>query len=232
MFVSRRDLLRGAVGVAAAGSLPLVLGAGNAVAASHPTLRTGSHGAAVLALQRRLTSLGYWLGAADGQFGDLTRQAVVAVQKVAGLARDGVCGPATWARLDAGVRPPVHTAEGRVVEIDKKTQTLVLVNAGVIRWVFNTSTGSGRKYRQGGKDHVAVTPSGDFRVFRRVDGWDDGPLGRLYRPQYFNGGIAVHGYPVVPSTPESHGCCRVSLPAMDLLWGAGGMRVGTRVLVR
>ena len=125
--ISRRDLLRGAAGVAAAGSLPLVLGAGNAVAASHPTLRTGSHGAAVLALQRRLTSLGYWLGAADGQFGDLTRQAVVAVQKVAGLARDGVCGPATWARVDASVRPAAHTTMGRVVEIDKKTQTLLLV---------------------------------------------------------------------------------------------------------
>jgi N-acetylmuramoyl-L-alanine amidase len=232
MSISRRDLLRGTAGVAAAGSLPLVLGAGNAVAASHPTLRTGSQGAAVLALQRRLTSLGYWLGAADGQFGDLTRQAVVAVQKVAGLARDGVCGPATWARVDAGVRPAARTTKGGVVEIDKKTQTLLVVNAGVVRWVFNTSTGSGRKYRQGGKDHIAVTPSGDFRVFRRVDGWDDGPLGKLYRPQYFNGGIAVHGYPVVPSTPESHGCCRVSLPGMDFLWGAGGMGVGTRVLVR
>jgi N-acetylmuramoyl-L-alanine amidase len=232
MSISRRDLLRGTAGVAAAGSLPLVLGAGNAVAASHPTLRTGSQGAAVLALQRRLTSLGYWLGAADGQFGDLTRQAVVAVQKVAGLARDGVCGPATWARVDAGVRPAARTTKGGVVEIDKKTQTLLVVNAGVVRWVFNTSTGSGRKYRQGGKDHIAVTPSGDFRVFRRVDGWDDAPLGKLYRPQYFNGGIAVHGYPVVPSTPESHGCCRVSLPGMDFLWGAGGMGVGTRVLVR
>jgi N-acetylmuramoyl-L-alanine amidase len=232
MSISRRDLLRGTAGVAAAGSLPLVLGAGNAVAASHPTLRTGSQGAAVLALQRRLTSLGYWLGAADGQFGDLTRQAVVAVQKVAGLARDGVCGPATWARVDVGVRPAARTTKGGVVEIDKKTQTLLVVNAGVVRWVFNTSTGSGRKYRQGGKDHIAVTPAGDFRVFRRVDGWDDGPLGKLYRPQYFNGGIAVHGYPVVPSTPESHGCCRVSLPGMDFLWGAGGMGVGTRVLVR
>jgi len=231
MSISRRDLLRGTAGVAA-GTLPLVLGAGNAVAASHPTVQVGSRGADVLALQRRLTSLGYWLGAADGLFGDLTRQAVVAVQKVAGLTRDGVCGPATWARVEAGVRPAARTTTGLVVEIDKKTQTLLVVNAGVVRWVFNTSTGSGRKYRQGGKDHIAVTPSGDFRVFRRVDGWDDGPLGKLYRPQYFNGGIAVHGYPVVPSTPESHGCCRVSLPAIDFLWGAGGLRVGTRVLVR
>ena len=93
------------------GRCPWSSAPGTPSAASHPTLRTGSHGAAVLALQRRLTSLGYWLGAADGAFGDLTRQAVVAVQKVAGLARDGVCGPATWARVDAGVRPAAHTTK-------------------------------------------------------------------------------------------------------------------------
>ena len=70
-----------------------------------------------------------------------------------------------------------------------------------------------------------------FRVFRRVNGWDRSPLGTLYRPQYFNGGIAVHGYTSVPSTPASHGCVRVSLPAMDNLWGVGGIQVGTSVLV-
>ena len=191
-------MLRGTTAVLTLGSLGLVVGAGRASALAHPTLRMGSRGTAVRALQIRLTALGYWLGAVDGQYGDLTRQAVVTLQKVAGLARDGICGP----------------------------------DDGVVPWIFNTSTGSGRKYRSGGKEHVAVTPSGDFRVFRRVDGWDDGPLGKLYRPQYFNGGIAVHGYPSVPPTPASHGCCRVSLPAMDFLWGAGGMKVGTRVLVR
>lgn len=232
MLLSRRDVLRGTTAVLAVGSLVLVTGAGTAWADAHPTLRPGSHGAAVRALQGRLTALGYWLGAVDGQYGDLTRQAVMALQKVAGLERDGVCGPATWSEVDAGRRPKARTAKGHVIEIDKPTQTLVVAHAGVVRWIFNTSTGSGRKYRQGGKVHTAVTPSGDFRVFRRVDGWDDGPLGRLYRPQYFNGGIAVHGYPVVPPTPASHGCCRVSLPAMDFLWGAGGMEVGTRVLVR
>jgi len=52
----------------------------------------------VLALQATLTSLGYWLGEVDGQFGDLTRQAVVAIQKVTGLSRDGTCGPLTQIR--------------------------------------------------------------------------------------------------------------------------------------
>jgi len=64
-----------------------------------------------------------------------------------------------------------------------------------------------------------------------VNGWDRGPLGSLYRPQYFNGGIAIHGYTSVPSTPASHGCCRVSLRAMDNLWGVGRIRVRIAVLV-
>jgi N-acetylmuramoyl-L-alanine amidase len=159
MPLSRRDVLRGATAVVTAGSLTLVTAAGPASAVTHPTLRVGSRGAAVRSLQRRLTTLGYWLGAADGQFGDLTQQAVVAIQKVAGLDRDGVCGPATWSRVDAGVRPVARSRKAVVVEIDKPTQTLVVVDAGVVRWIFNTSTGSGRKYRQGGKVHTAVTPS-------------------------------------------------------------------------
>ena len=178
----------------------------------------------MLALQRRLTSLGYWLGAADGQYGDLTRQAVVAVQKVAGLARDGVCGPATWAQVDAGVgrrRARPRAASSRSTSRPRRCWSLV--NAGVVGWIFNTSTGSGRKYRQGGKDHVAVTPSGDFRVFRRVDGWDDGPLGRLYRPQYFNGGIAVHGYPLGPADP---GLARLLPGAACPRWTSSGAPAG------
>ncbi len=230
MEINRRDVLKGAA-VATAGSLTILTGAGPASAATHPTLRVGSHGPQVLALQRRLTLLGYWLGVADGEFGDLTRQSVVAIQKVAGLSRDGICGPVTWARVDAGTRPRARSTRGHVVEVRKVTQTLLIVDSGVVKRIYNTSTGSGQRYLQSGTWHIAVTPSGSFRVFRRVNAWDSGPLGSLYRPQYFNGGIAVHGYTSVPSTPASHGCCRVSLKAMDNLWGVGGIQVGTSVLV-
>jgi len=68
-------------------------------------------------------------------------------------------------------------------------------------------------------------------VIRRVDGWHSSPLGSLYRPAFFNDGIAVHGYTSVPSTPASHGCVRVSLSAMDNLWGAGGIQLASCVLV-
>jgi peptidoglycan hydrolase-like protein with peptidoglycan-binding domain len=231
MEFNRRDMLKGAAAVAAAGSLTVLGGAGIALAATHPTLSLGSRGSAVLALQRRLTSLGYWLGKQDGQYGDLTAQAVVAIQKVGGLLRDGECGPLTWARVDAGLRPRARSTKGHVIEVNKATQTLLLVDAGVVKRIYNTSTGSNKRYFFGGKWQTALTPSGTFRVFRQVNGWDAGPLGQLYRPKYFNLGIAVHGYPSVPSTPASHGCCRVSLAAMDSLWAAGGMVVGNQVLV-
>jgi N-acetylmuramoyl-L-alanine amidase len=230
MEFNRRDMLKGAT-VAAAGSLTLLTGAEVASAATHPTLRVGSRGSQVLALQRRLSSLGYWLGGVDGQFGDATRQAVVAIQKVAGLSRDGVCGQLTWARVDTGVRPSARSANGHVVEINKTTQTLLVVDSHVVKRIYNTCTGSNQRYFHGGRWHVAATPSGSFRVFRHVNAWDTSPLGSLYRPQYFNGGVAVHGYTSVPSTPGSHGCARVSLKAMDNLWGLAGMQVGTSVLV-
>lgn len=54
------------------------------------TLRPGNARPQVLALQRRLHRLGYWLGAPDGTYGELTEQAVTAFQKVEGLPRDGV----------------------------------------------------------------------------------------------------------------------------------------------
>jgi N-acetylmuramoyl-L-alanine amidase len=229
MKLNRRDVLAGAV--AKAGSLTELRGAGSAAATTHPRLLVGSHGSQVLALQAKLTSLGYWLGGVDGQFGDLTRQAVVAIQKVAGLSRDGTCGPLTWSRVDAGIRPRARSARGHVIEIRKTTQTLLIVDSGAVTGIYNTSTGSNQRYEQAGAWQVAVTPCGTFQIFRQVNAWDTGPLGSLYRPQYFNGSRAVHGYTSVPSTPASHGCCRVSLPAMDHLWDGGAMQVGTSVLV-
>ncbi|MCK2216294.1 L,D-transpeptidase family protein [Actinomadura sp. ATCC 31491] len=191
----------------------------------------GATGAAVLALQRRLAALGYWTGAADGRFGGYTTQAVYALQKAAGLPRDGVVGPRTWAALDRGALPRPYTASGRRAEIDLARQLLVLADGGRVRQVFNTSTGTGRLYTVGGVTKRAVTPRGTFRVQRQVNGWDRGPLGLLYRPRYFNGGIAVHGYASVPPYPASHGCVRVSTGAMDWLWASGWLKVGDTVVV-
>jgi hypothetical protein len=229
MDITRRTVLEAGVVAAAAGALALAT-TGSAHAA-YPTLRRGSTGPAVRTLQSRLGYLGYWCGTVDGVFGWLTEQAVLAIQKAAGISRDGIVGPVTWSRLGAGVRPGVRTRTGTWFEVDKARQLCLYVVDGRLTMTLNTSTGSGQRYFSGGAWHVAATPSGSFRVFRKVDGWDVGPLGSLWRPAYFNGGIALHGYGSVPPYPASHGCVRVSTSAMNLLWSSGRVPVGRRVTV-
>ncbi|MFC3997997.1 peptidoglycan-binding protein [Nocardiopsis sediminis] len=195
-------------------------------------LRVGDSGREVEALQERLMELGYWIDSADGEFGGLTVQAVYAIQKAAGIDRDGIVGPDTRAALDDGVRPDPSSTSGNVVEIDLERQLLLVVSDGDVEQVFNTSTGSGETYESRGQESVAVTPTGEYTVFRGVDAWDPGPLGALYRPKYFNRGIAVHGYNSVPPYPASHGCARVSIAAMDWLWDSGRLDNNSVVIVR
>lgn len=194
-------------------------------------LKAGVKGARVVALQRRLTDLGYWNGKADGTFGGQTQQAVYALQKAAGLTRDGVVGPKTQKALDKGVRPKARSTSGRVIEINLRRQLLMLVDDGTISQVFNTSTGSMERYEQNGATFLADTPSGKFRVSRQIDGWRHAPLGLLWRPKYFNGGIAVHGANSVPPYPASHGCARLSISAMNWLWSNDKIPINTRVWV-
>ncbi|NLY60033.1 MAG: peptidoglycan-binding protein, partial [Clostridiales bacterium] len=65
------------------------------------TLRQGSRGSQVKALQQLLNSLGYNAGKADGIFGSKTRSAVIAFQKANKLAADGIVGPATRSKLNS-----------------------------------------------------------------------------------------------------------------------------------
>jgi peptidoglycan hydrolase-like protein with peptidoglycan-binding domain len=185
-----------------------------------PGLRPGAEGPEVVALQTSLTALGYWLGEADGRYAHLTEQAVMAFQKANGLARDGIAGPQTLHALATATRPtPRVVTDG--IEIDLEHQVLLVVQGGQVTIALNTSTG-----RSGWR-----TPPGGFAIYREIDGMRHAPLGDLWRPKYFHGGIAVHGATSIPAQPASHGCARVSFAAMDMLWGAGLAEVGTRVVV-
>jgi peptidoglycan hydrolase-like protein with peptidoglycan-binding domain len=200
-------------------------------AASDGKLELGEGGDAVLALQNRLVELGYWLGSADGNYGQLTRQAVMAFQKAEGLGRDGVAGPITRERLAGAQRQGSH-AGGTGLEIDLGRQILMVVQGGRVQWVINTSTGNNETYTSStGGSAVAATPPGSFTIDREIDGLREAPLGTLYRPKYFNGGIAVHGSGSIPAHPASHGCARVTNSAMDMLWSSGVAQIGTRVTV-
>jgi lipoprotein-anchoring transpeptidase ErfK/SrfK len=112
-----------------------------------------------------------------------------------------------------------------------------VVQDGVVVFTVNVSTGSGVPYTERTDDGRlvsgdAITPDGRFTItYGRPDGWRISDLGRLWRPRYFVGGIAVHGSPSIPGYPASHGCVRVSVPAMDFIWDANLLPRGIGVWV-
>lgn len=188
---------------------------------SRPMLRSGSRGSHVTYLQQTLSRNGFWVGSIDGAYGHLTSQAVMALQKTYGLARDGICGPNTWRAVEQASRPRATHFSGNGIEIDLRRQVLRIVEGGRVRWVFNTSTGTSR----------TPTPRGTFRNFRNVNRMDISPLGKLWRPVYFYRGYAIHGSTSIPGYPASHGCARVSNAAMDYIWAKNLAPIGRVVKV-
>ncbi|MCZ7526182.1 MAG: L,D-transpeptidase family protein [Acidimicrobiia bacterium] len=179
-----------------------------------------------------MEGLGYWLGGASGRYERLTEQAVMAFQKVEGLPRTGRFDGLTRAVFENATRPAPRSTAGDLVEVDKARQVLFLVRDGLVQWVFNTSTGTEGPYVYEGRTYLADTPEGMFRVSSAFDGLQDTPLGVLFRPRYFHpDGIAVHGSPSVPSYPASHGCVRVTDPAINWIWANDAMPFGSTVWV-
>jgi hypothetical protein len=197
-----------------------------------PPLGLGASGAAVVGVQQRLLSLGYWLPGVTGVFDSLTQQAVWAFQKYENLPRTGVVDDVTHKRMHSAVRPVPRSTSGYALDVDKTRQVLIVASGGHAQWVFNASSGSDHPYTLDGVGYSAHTPEGVFNVIRAVDGFDKSPLGELYRPRYFtNTGVAVHGYTDVPPYPASHGCVRVSDAAIDFIWANNIMPIGATVWV-
>lgn len=181
--------------------------------------------------QKKLLDAGYWHSGVDGKFGLTTKQAIYAFQKQSGLKRTGLLDAKTSAALSRATRPARGVKLTNGMEIDKKRQIIKVIRKGKVVWVFNTSTGSGKRYKEKGGEGVAVTPNGTFEFFRAIDGMRHAPLGDLYRPRYFNGGIAIHGADSVPPYPASHGCARVSNPAINFIWDEKLAPIGGTVIV-
>ncbi|MGH9243728.1 MAG: L,D-transpeptidase family protein [Acidimicrobiales bacterium] len=176
-------------------------------------LEQGAGGPRTSALQQRLADLRFDPGPVDGQFGGKTTMAVWAFQKIHGLPADGRVTPDVWQAMQAAGPPPPLRSDGPGdrVEIDLGRQVLFVYDGGGLRLITHISTGTGERYCDNGHCGVAVTPTGDYAVERRIDGWRHAPLGRLYNPLYFNGGIAIHGAPSVPNGRASHGCVRIPM---------------------
>ena len=192
-------------------------------------------------IQERLLELGFWLQLVDGDFGGTTKQAVMAFQKYVGLEPTASVDQATADALTLATTRAVGLSNepGTLVEVDKDKQVLFIMNSGKLLWALNISTGSGQYFLEmNQKDLVtwetgrSLTPSGRYKINReKPEGWWDGDLGQIYRPKYFNGGIAVHGSMKIPNYPASHGCVRVSTQAMDMIWASGLLPKKTSVWV-
>jgi N-acetylmuramoyl-L-alanine amidase len=178
---------------------------------AYPNLSMGSHGPSVLAFKQRLAALRFALPGVDAGFGYRTYEAVLAFQKVHGLARTGRVGAAEWRALWRSSAPRPRVARGDYLEVDKSRQIVMEVRGGRVERVIHASTGA-----------TGNTPVGTWRVYREVFGWD----WVLYHPMYFLRGFAIHGYPEVPPWPASHGCVRIPIWIASSLrerWGYGSV---------
>lgn len=200
------------------------------VVAPVPVSIPNPSGPEVLALQQRLSSLGYLVGEIDGTLGGATKHGITAFQKVEGLERTGVADAATLSRLGNAVTPlPKFTTPPDHFEIDIPRQVVFVVRGGKVTAILPTSTGNNKLFTSQGSTRRAVTPNGQFQVYFKRQGWRNAPLGRLYRPAYFNGGIAFHGSTSIPTTPASHGCVRLPMAFAD--WFADNSPIGSVVYV-
>ena len=178
-----------------------------------PGLGTGARGPDVAALEQRLVALLYDVGNVDDVYDQNTAYGVMAFQKVNGMARTGRATDDVIAALATATPPAALVPAGgeNRVEIDIPRQVLFLYKGGSLQKILTMSSGNNARFCSEGYCRNAVTPGGSFGFYRQGRGWEYGPLGGLYNPVYFNGGIAVHGSTSVPATPASHGCIRIPI---------------------
>ncbi|HKP86838.1 MAG TPA: L,D-transpeptidase family protein [Blastocatellia bacterium] len=160
--------------------------------------------------EQSLSDLGYWTGEVDGKMDAATRSALIAFQKVEGRATTGRLTRAEMLAIRSASRPsPLETGYAHV-EADLDRQVLFVVDAsGAVSKILPISSGNGEEFTSEGWTRRAVTPTGRFKIYRKVDGWRKAPLGDIYYPNYFLSGVAIHGSASVPARPASHGCIRI-----------------------
>lgn len=92
------------------------------------TIRKGSRGDTVAALQRKLNLI------ADGIFGPITDEAVRDFQKSHGLAADGIVGPKTWAALGVGSLPNTRRIDNIILHCSATPEGKDYTVAQIRQW--------------------------------------------------------------------------------------------------
>lgn len=199
-------------------TLILTIGFGTIVAApvhqvdaASPVLKKGDNYNYVWGLQNRLQQLGTFKGKVDGQFGPLTKQAVINFQKQNGLSTDGVVGKGTWNLLrnktftshqiqmlaqlvyaearGESFKGQVAVAAVALNRIDSSKFPDTLSGVIFQKYAF-TCVQNGSYYNQPNKESYKA-------VYAAIRGWDPSE-GSLY---YFNPSTATSGW--IWSRPET-----------------------------
>jgi hypothetical protein len=162
--------------------------------------------------RRLLDQLGYWVSL-EATGNDISlHHAITALQKIEGRERTGILTKEELEVLRGARRPQPLESEYSHLEIDLDRQVLFVIDGMVAApRILSISSGSGKLFTEGGRTRRAVTPTGRFEVHRKIKGWRKSPLGLLYYPNYIYAGIAIHGNPLVPPYPASHGCIRIPM---------------------
>jgi lipoprotein-anchoring transpeptidase ErfK/SrfK len=186
--------------------------------------------AEIKAAEDRLAEMGYGTGPVDGVIDDLTRNALITFQKWEGRRVTGRMGREDFEVIMSADAPRARDPGYKHVEVDVDRQVLLLTDDnGAVMRILPVSSGSNRQYREKTMSGLAYTPRGRFRIEAKISGWRKSPLGLLYYPNYFSGGLAIHGNPSVPQTPQSHGCIRIPMSAAIEM--SGLLPLGTIVLI-
>jgi lipoprotein-anchoring transpeptidase ErfK/SrfK len=156
--------------------------------------------------------------------------ALVAFQKYEGREITGKLNRDEFEAINRASAPKAKDPGYRHIEVDLDRQVLLSMDdEGVVKKVVPVSTGSNKQYNEKGMKGLAYTPRGRFKIYAKIAGWRESPLGLLYYPNYFSDGLAIHGNSSVPDTPASHGCIRVpNSTAIELF---KQMPIGTIVLI-
>lgn len=186
-------------------------------------LGPGDRGPQVREVQARLKQIAWFFGDVTGRYGDLTRKAVRGFQEKRKIPVTGEVDRRTLNRLEAMTSEPTHAElhnivvlngnrpgpldarcrVGRVICVDKTSQTLRWVVDGVVRQTLDVRFGSSYTPTREGVFHV-YTKSRDH-------------VSKLYGSSmpyamFFSGGQAVHYSPDFASVGyagASHGCVNV-----------------------
>ena len=171
--------------------------------------------------QSRLAEMGY---------GRDMRKALIVFQKWEDRRITGQINRREFDAIMNADAPRARDSGYRHAEVDLDRQVLLLIDdEGAVTKILPVSTGSNKQYNEKGIRGLAYTPTGRFKIYSKISGWRKSPLGLLYYPSYFSDGLAIHGNPSVPNSPQSHGCVRI--PMWAAIEVSNALPVGTILLI-